>query len=325
MKPIHAAIICAAMTMAAQIPSQAAELRMLKGWPDAYTPVKLADIYAGNITKATGGRITVRLTGPEVVPPFEQLQPASAGVFQLLFTHPAYHTGTSGIALALEAIDNDAKKRRDSGVWNAIDQYYRKHNLKLIALPTSGPRGFNFILRTPTGPDALKGLKIRGAPIYHPLITALGGAPVVLQGGEIYSGLEKGVIDGAAWPVFGIEPYKWHEVAKYLARPAFGAVSHQIFMNLNTFNQLDARDRKIVEDEGVKIEPFATEFMIKLAADEEKLLLSKGMQITKFTESQAKAIDENWARGVWAMAEKISGDDARKLHALAKKHNMTSY
>jgi TRAP-type C4-dicarboxylate transport system substrate-binding protein len=325
MKSIHAAIVCGAMLITAQTTAFAAELRMLKGWSGAYTPVKLADAYAENITKASGGRITVRMSGPEVVPPFEQLQPVSTGVFQLLFTHPAYHTGTSGIALALEAIDNDSKKRRDTGVWNAIDQYYRKHNLKLIALPTSGPRGFNFILRRPLAGEGLKGLKIRGTPIYQPLIDSLGGSAVVLPGGDIYSALEKGVIDGAAWPVFGIEPFKWNEVAKFIARPAWGAVSHQLFMNLDAFNKLDAKDKKIIEDEGVRIEPFATEFMTKLAADEEKLLLSKGMQITRFTESQGKAIDENWAKGVWALAEKISGDDARKLHALAKKHNMTSY
>lgn len=325
MKPIHAAILGGAVWMAALFPTHAAEMRMLKGWSDAYTPVKLADVFAENITKATDGRLTVRLSGPEVVPPFEQLQPVSTGVFQLLFTHPAYHTGTSGIALALEAIDNDAKKRRDTGVWNAIDQYYRKHNLKLLALPTSGPRGFNFILRRPIAGDTLKGLKIRGAPIYHPLINALGGSPVVLAGGEIYSALEKGVIDGAAWPVFGIEPFKWHEVAKFIARPAWGTVSHQIFMNLAAFNKLDPKDRKILEDEGVKIEPFATQFMTKLAQDEEKLLLSKGMQITQFSASQGAAIEENWAKGVWALAEKISGEDARKLHSLAKKHKMTSY
>ena len=93
-----------------------------------------------------------------------------------MLTHGAYHYGTTGIGVALDAINGDPAKRREAGIWDAVDKHYQKHGLKAIAMVPQGESGYQMILRKPVGPDGdIKGFKIRGTVTYHPLIKAFGG------------------------------------------------------------------------------------------------------------------------------------------------------
>ena len=80
------------------------------------------------------------------------------------------------------------------------------------------------VLKSLPDPETgLKGRKIRGTSTYHPLIKKLGGSPVVLTFGQIYTALEKGVVDGYCWPVYGLLATKFYEAgAKYVMRPTLG-------------------------------------------------------------------------------------------------------
>src|SRR5436190_767043 len=90
------------------------------------------------------------------------------------------------------------------------------------------------ILRQPVGPSGdLQGRKIRGTVTYAGVFNLLGASPVVLAPADIYTSLEKGVVDGAGWPVLGVLDYRWYEVAKYIVRPTFGMLTYPIFMNMD--------------------------------------------------------------------------------------------
>jgi TRAP-type mannitol/chloroaromatic compound transport system substrate-binding protein len=193
------------------------------------------------------------MSGPETVPPFEQLQPVATGVFQMLFTHAIYHYGTTGLAVGLDAVRGDLEARRKSGMVEAIDKHYQKLGLKLVAVPISATKGYHMVLRAPVGASGdLQGRKIRGTPSYHTVIGMLGASPVVLPGGEVYSALEKGVVDGAAWPASGVLGMRWYEVAKYMLRPSFGLAHYLFLMNLNAWNRLTDAERNILLAEGRK-------------------------------------------------------------------------
>jgi TRAP-type transport system periplasmic protein len=295
----------------------AQELKMVSSWDDRYLGTKvIADAFTHEVNKATGGKVTIKRSGPEVVPVMQQLQPVSVGVFQLLFSHGGYHAGATGIALALDAVDLDAQKRRDSGLWDFVDAHYRKHNLKVIALPVAGSSGYHYFLRKPVA-DGFKGMKIRGTPLYHRMVTTLGGTPVVLPPTEIYTSLEKGVVDGAGWALIGGLDYKWYEVAKYITRPSFGVSTHLILMNRTAWDKLDAPTQKIFLDIGRKLEAESVKNYDGLIAAEIAELKKRGVQETDLGRSKEE-IEKLWAEGVWQVA--LSGpakEDAEKMRKLA--------
>ena len=176
-----------ATSLALMSGAEAADFRMLSSWDKTNPAVaKLAEPFAKGVEAATNGSVRFVISGPETVPPFEQLQPASTGVFPLLFTHAIYHYGTTGVAVGMDAVRGDLEARRKSGMVEVLDKHYQKLGLKLVAVAISATKGYHIVLRAPVGPSGdLQGRKIRGTPSYHNVINMLGASPVVLPGGEV--------------------------------------------------------------------------------------------------------------------------------------------
>jgi TRAP-type mannitol/chloroaromatic compound transport system substrate-binding protein len=316
-KWIKVACIAATTTAALTSQSVADNMQMLVGWSPNYPVVEVAQSYADMIAEATQGELSVELRGPETVPPFEQLEPVSAGVFDLLFTHAAYHTGTTGIALGLEATEGEPHVRRDTGAWDLIDAHYQKYNLKLLSLPVSGSEGFLILLKEPIGDDGgLEGRKIRAAPIYQPLIHSLGGTAVILPPAEIYPALERGVVDGAVWPIFGPLQFKWYEVAPYLVTPTFGVVTHQIFMNKSKWDSLSERNQTILLEAGAELEKTTYVTFSDRSESELAEMMAAGAKSTKLGDAQTSSLTRVWRDGVWALASSLTGPEVDSLRTL---------
>ncbi|MEO7403684.1 MAG: TRAP transporter substrate-binding protein DctP, partial [Burkholderiales bacterium] len=222
----------------ATTPAIAAEYRWLNSWdktlPQTYLFV--APLLKG-IDEASKGNIKFNVSGPETVPAFEQLQPTQAGAFQFLFTHGAYHFGTNPLLAATEAMTGTPEQRYASGVFDLVDKHYQRIGLKLLSMVMSVDGAYQIILKKPpTAAGDLQGHKIRGNPTYSGVIRMLGASMVTLPPGEIYTALDKGVVDGFAWPSYGVMDTRFYEAAKYILRPGFGYGTNPILVNLTTWN-----------------------------------------------------------------------------------------
>ena len=315
----------AAILAAAAVPARAETLTMLSSWDESYNAVPVfAQGFAEKLAENSGGDLTVELRGPETVSPFEQLQPVSAGLFDMLFTHGAYHLGETAMAFGMDAVTDDPEARRESGIYDVIDSHYNKRNLKLIGV-FSAASGYHIMLREPIGEDgALEGRKIRASGTYHDLVTELGGSVVTLPASEIYSSLERGVVDGAAWPVFGAMDYKWYEVADYMTRPTFGVTNLSMFMNLDTWNGLSEDQQKMVVDTAKELEVEGRLHFEDLWEKEDKAMQEAGLEITQFGDETAENVNAIFAAGIWKQVEAKAGDDGKAFHDLAVEKGLTA-
>lgn len=300
--------------------AQAADYRMLSSWDQNYPMRKLlVEPFIKAVNTASKGSVNIRLSGPETVPPFEQLQPTGSGVFHFLFTHGAYHFGTSPIATAVEALSGGLEDWRKAGVKQELDKHYNQFGVTLIGLAVSTPgSGYNILLRQPVKPTGdLAGYKVRGTPTYGGVFKMLGASPVVLPPGEIYTSLEKGLVDGAAWPTFGMTNYRWHEVAKYLLRPAFGTTTQLIFAHKATWDRMNEADRKIVMAEIAKLEDAYTTAFDKVMQDEEADLKSKGVTVVQMGDAQKAKLGQAWSEGLWELTAQKNAKDTNALRQFA--------
>ncbi|WP_087720899.1 TRAP transporter substrate-binding protein DctP [Salinicola salarius] len=314
-------------TAGAGLPShvEAQELSMLAGYPSNFAWYReIAPKFIEMVEDNSDGNLQINVMGPDVVPAFEQLQPVQAGAFDLLFTHPAYHSGTTAVGLSLDAIDVDPVKRREEGIIDYIDEHYQERGLKLISAPSTGTKGFRFYLRDPiSGEPGLEGRRIRGTVSYHSMIEELGGSPVNMPVTDIYTSLQRGVIDGAAWGLTGASDLQWHEVVDYMTDPVFGQVGVMIFMNLDRWNSLDSEAQEALIEAGKQIEIDSVAHFDALQKKEAEFLTENGVEITSFSESESQAHERLWSEGVWKVAEEQSGENARKLREMAKSADMT--
>ncbi len=320
-------LLGAFIAAAAAVPAAATDLKVLSSWNKDNWPT-----YAGlvefqkNVDAIGKGKIKLVISGPEVVPAFEQLQPVSAGVFDILYTHGIYHSGSKGLAFTFDAIDIGADARRKAGLIDYLDNYYQKHNkLKVLGVVPSSNSGYHIFLKEPLSEkNDFAGRKIRGTLSYHGVIRMLGGSPVVLPGGQIYTALEKGVIDGAAWPAAGMLTMKHFEVAKYKVRPTFGSSNIGIYINLDKWKKLSKDDQKILADAAIKTEREMPAVGDKIQDDEDKELAKQGVKVTQLTPENAKKVKELFAADMWEIAKKCCVDGVQGLRDLAKKAGMTN-
>jgi TRAP-type C4-dicarboxylate transport system substrate-binding protein len=283
MKIIRKTLTAIMLTLVASGSAAVAEnMKMLTAWGGNHSgTANMAYGYIDLVKQMSNGDITIKPSGPEVVPAGKQLQPVAAGVFDIIYTHGLYHTGETGVGAAIDAVGSDIDARRDSGIWDWIDNHYQEaQGLKVLSIPTAAT-GFRFFLKEPMDSEKrLTGMKIRALPSYNKIVGSLGGTAVVIPFGELYSAAEKGVIDGLVWPSVGAVGFKFHEVTPYLAEPAFGTVSYLILMNLDKWNSLDAGSQKTLLDAGYQLEKDTIGVFNKLLDEENAAMMAAGAKKT---------------------------------------------
>jgi len=316
----------AAMVAAAPALGQTKTIKLLASWDRTnYAAIEGALVFQEQVKKDSGGKLAIDMKGPETVPPFQQIQPVTAGVFDMLFSHGVYHAGSKGIALLMDVIEPDLDKRRaPGGVFDFVDKYYQQHNkLKLIAISITGTHGYQLILRNALNADGdLKGLKIRGTQSYFGVIKALGGTPVVLPIPDVYSALEKGVVDGVAAPAAGIYTLKWYEVVHYRLRPTFGTSNQPLLYNMAAWAKLTPEEQKIILDAGRETEKIMLKQGDVTLAKEEAELDKLGMKIAQFPPDKAAMIKKEFSASVWELGDQCCADGAKELHEIARKANL---
>jgi TRAP-type mannitol/chloroaromatic compound transport system substrate-binding protein len=303
----------------------AADFRVLSSWDQGYlVRPRFLDVYLRSVESASKGDMRFIVNGPETVPPFEQLQPTSRGAFQMLLTHGAYHVGQTPYLTSVEGVGGDLKGWRDAGIREKIDAHYQQLGLKLVVLGQTPPRtALHIMLRQPIGPSGdLQGRKIRGTVTYNGVFQYLGATPVVLPGGEIYTALEKGVVDGAGWPVIGMFDYRWYEVAKYVTRPQFGMLTYPIFFNLNAWNRLTSEQKEIMLQEGRKAEDAFYVEWVKLASEEAAKLAERGVQVSEIKPDKHEGLHKAMADTLFEMGLQTKPKEVGELRDFARSKGL---
>jgi TRAP-type C4-dicarboxylate transport system substrate-binding protein len=304
----------------------AQELRLLNAFDSRYPPTKiLVQKYAETVEQATAGKVKFRISGPEVVNAFEQFQPASQGAFDVLFTVQPYHVGTTSVSFGIYSVDPDPEAFRKAGVIDYLDKEYARFNLKILAIIPGSNKGtgaYHAALRNPVGADGdIKGMRVRGNPLYRPFIDKLGGSMVVLQVGEVYSALQKGTIDGAFGPITGSLDYKWHEVGKYSLRPNFGYIYQFLLVNTASYAKLAPDVQKVMADEAAKMEVPGMRAMNDIQLKEDEALKNAGVTQTQLNPQKFADAFKAFNDGIWETAEnsKATGDRAKAFHAFMRE------
>lgn len=99
----------------------------------------------------------------------------------------------------------------------------------------------------------VKGLKLFATtPVIQARVKAWGGIPVALPMTDLYSALQKGVIDGIILNYNVHAMFKLAELLRHATLPGIGSVCSAFIMNKRTFNKLPPEGQKFVQENGDK-------------------------------------------------------------------------
>ena len=171
--------------------------------------------------------------GPEVVPQFKQPNAVRIGSVDMTITSPSYANGILSVSGAANYSNKPYEEISGSGYLEYMTTLHKEKNLVYVAeLPVSDLR-FHIYFRTPIKSITdIKNKKIRVFPAIAPAITALGGSPLVLQMGEIFTAMERGIVDGFAQGTMGVGR-QFKGVAKAYLAPGMYRATFHVLANRN--------------------------------------------------------------------------------------------
>ncbi len=298
--------------------------RMTTTWPPKLPVLQEgADRIAQRIKEMSGGRLEIQVyAGGELVPPLETFQAVSDGTVEC-GTGAAYYWAGKEPACQWFAAVPFGMNAQGMAAW-----FYSGDGLKLWK-ETYAP--FNVIPR-PGGNtgvqmggwfnkkietiDDYKGLKMRIPGLGGKVVAKAGGTVVLLPGGEIFTSLERGVIDATEW----VGPYHdlrfgLYQAAKYYYYPGWhepGTYLEFIF-NKKAYESLPKDLQHIVDAACAENDVWAlAEFDANNGAALQTLINKHNVKVFKFPDKVLNALRP--------LAEEVREEEAAKS-PMARKVN----
>jgi len=253
--------------------------------------------------------------GPESMPPFEVGNALRAGVVDFANSTGVFHANLVPEALAMTLAEKPMAELRANGGHALLDKIHReKANMVWLARVSDGLEYHIYTSKKPTGSD-FSGYKLRSVPVYRAFFQAIGAAPLQVPPGEVYTALERGVVDGYGWPSMGIFDLGWQEKTKYRVDPGFYNVEVSFFMNQNTWKKLEASQRAFLEKQIAWVEAQTAEDL-KAAEDEKARQAKAGIETFELPASEVNLFRAKAYEAGWKGVEQASPQHAAQLKTL---------
>jgi TRAP-type C4-dicarboxylate transport system substrate-binding protein len=206
-------------------------------------------------------------------------------------------------------------EQRKNGAFDAINKVWNeKGNMQYLARMVENQPFHIYTNKKVDKPD-LTGQKIRITPVYRDFFQALNAQVITTPPGEVYTALERGVVDGYGWPIGGIFDLNWHEKTKFRIDPGFYDAEVSLIMNLAAFRKLTDAQRSYLQRQLLALEAENT-FWARYTTDETARQKAAGIQTIAFDAATTKAFRDKAYEIGWASAVKQSPEIAARFKSL---------
>lgn len=253
--------------------------------------------------------------GPKAIPTFEVGNAVKTGVVDMALSTGAFYTNVMPEADFLKLTQVPVAEQRRNGAFDAINKVWNeKANMQYLARMVENQPFHIYTNKKVDKPD-LTGQKIRITPVYREFFQSLNANVITTPPGEVYTALERGVVDGYGWPIGGIFDLNWQEKTRFRIDPGFYDAEVSLIMNLPAYRKLTPPQRDYLQKQLLALEAENT-FWNKYTADEVARQEKAGIQTIKFDAATSKAFVDKAYQVGWAAAEKQSPEIAGRFKPL---------
>jgi len=314
--------LAAAAVLAAVLPEPVASvneitLRAVSAFAEGTQFSKNFERFVEKVNRDGKGVIQINyIGGPRALPPFEVGNAVRTRVVDVANVTGAFYSNLIPESDAFKLLGKPMSEQRRNGTWDYVNQL---HNHKLNAWYLARQFHnvpFHIYLNKKIDAIDFTGLKIRVTPVYRDIVQALGGTPINTAPGEVYTALERGVVDGYGWPVSGIFDLGWDKVTKYRMEPGFYSVEVNVLVNLDVWKGLSEPQRKILVDAALWLEALDSENVAANKTEVERQAKA-GIQALDFGPEASKKFLDRADEVAWDTVIKRAPEVGPKLRELA--------
>ncbi len=234
---------------------QTTKWRCQSMWSASELVYKAFEDFCARIKVLTNNRLEIEaFPAGAVTGVFETLDAVSAGVLQAQSSAPVYWTGKDAGLAVLGDLNfgythpwqAEAFFYHKGGL-DMLREAYAKYNVYPVGVTWWGVE--SVVSKRPIkSMDEFKGVKFRSPQgMTAEVLTKLGASIVVIPGGEVYSALDKGVVDAADWGTVSMnQRMGFFEVAKYPVVVGHSMPIQEFAVNMAAWRALPADIKAIV-------------------------------------------------------------------------------
>jgi TRAP-type mannitol/chloroaromatic compound transport system substrate-binding protein len=274
-----------------------------------------ADNLAKWITEMSDGRLSVSVYGAgELVPAMQAFDAVSQGMVEMGHASSYYWAGKSPATQFFSAVPFGMNAQQlnswiyQGGGQALWDELYAQFNLKPFLSGNTGVQMGGWFNKEIKTIDDIKGLKMRMPGLGGKVIAKAGGTVILSSGSEVYTNLERGVIDATEW----VGPYHdflmgFYKVAKFYYYPGWheAGSSTELFVNKSKFDELPADLKQIVESASARANiSMLTHFESQNNMYLQKLVNEHHVQLKKFPDDVIETFRKLSAEVIGEVVEK---------------------
>jgi TRAP-type C4-dicarboxylate transport system substrate-binding protein len=299
--------------------AQETTLRLVSAFPENSNYVAYLQEWIKKVNAEGKGTLQINfIGGPKAIPTFEVGKAVSNGVVDLAMNTGAFYTNLMPESDALKLAQATAAEQRTNGAFAYINEVWRKKaNLVYLARMLEHTPFHLYLTKRIDKPD-LSGLKLRITPVYRDFFQSMGATLIQTPPGEVYTALERGVVDGYGWPVHGIFDLNWHEKTKFRVDPGFYNAEVSIIGNLAAYQKLTSKQREMLDRQALALER-QNDHWKRFNEAEIKRQREAGIQVISFDAATARAYSDKAYEVGWAGIIKAAPDTGPQLKKLLSK------
>jgi TRAP-type mannitol/chloroaromatic compound transport system substrate-binding protein len=229
-------------------------------WSPAVIPYKTFEAFCQRVKVMSGGRLEITpYPAGAIVPTFECLDAVKNNIIQMMNQWPGYWAGKDPAFAPLsdfifgyqEPWEIDVFFHYRGGL-DLLNELYKPFGVTCIGVTSQGRESFPS--KDPIrSMDDYKGKKFRSPQgMTADMLQKLGAAAVILPGPEVYSALDKGVLDGTDWGTPSVNyQMGFQQVCKYFIYPEYRSLAvGDITINTKEWNKLPDDLKAILKEAG---------------------------------------------------------------------------
>ena len=257
--PFLAAALCLLATAALAEET----IRAASAFPQGYRFSAPFEEFIDEVNKKGEGVLHIRYLGggSKVVNPYELGQYVRKGIVGLALLPGAYYNNVLPEADALKLCHRSMPELRENGGWAFINDIHEERMNARYLGKVLDYIPFHLYMNTPPPGLDLTGLRLRVTPVYRDFFEYLGASTLRSTPSEIFTLLERHVVDGLGWPLIGLRDFGFESVVTYRVDPGFYRADAQILINLDLWNSLDSAQRELIQSTALSAEARAIRYL----------------------------------------------------------------
>jgi TRAP-type transport system periplasmic protein len=245
--------------------------------------------FAELLDKKTGGKMKVRVfPGGQLGQETEVLQNVQSGTieFTMVGHDPLAQFAPITTILSQPYLFRDhehAFQLLSGKLGQEIDAALREKGLRALAWGDNGARVYTNNTRPINVPADLAGLKIRSpqSPVNLAVTKALGGIPIAIPYGEVYTAIQQKTIDGQENAVINIYPARLYEVQKFMSMTNHLLSFTVLLMNEQLYARLPEEQKQAVSAAAREAMEYQRQVSKRLSDELTVEMEKKGVQVNR--------------------------------------------